>query len=107
MGFFKTKEEKLALQNAELERLKDQYKQHNYSLMSIGDYIFVFRGFEIMDDEIKFCYQDKDTPSEQYNLINFSFWKLKYGDSFKLFRKNWIYLKDSLDRLGVDVIIRE
>lgn len=107
MKLFKTKEEKLILLNNKLKELEKRYKEFNNNIMLIGNYVFVFRGFEIKNNEIQFCYQDRDTPSNGYNLFPFSIWSMKYGNDFREYRKNWIYLKDTLDRLGVDVIIRE
>lgn len=107
MGFFKTKEEKLILLKKELEDLKEKYKKFSNSLMMIGDYVFVFRGFEIKDNEIKFCYEDRDTPSGHYNLISLSSWKLRYEEDFTKSRKTWIYFRDTLEKLGIEVIFKK
>ena len=107
MGLFKSKEEKLALLNIKLGELKEKYKEFSNSLMLIGDYVFVLKRFAIDDNEIVIHYEDKNTPAGHYNIKALWVWRAQYGDDFKKFRKNWIYFKDSLNKLGVDLTIRE
>lgn len=107
MGFFKTKEEKLILLENKLKELQEKYKNFSNSLMLIGDYVFVLKRFAIDDNEIVIHYEDRNTPSGHYNIKSFLVWNTQYGEDFRKFRKDWIYFRDSLDKLGVDVTIRK
>jgi len=106
MKFFKTKEEKRILLEKELEDLNLKYKKYLNSFCMIDTYVFIFKGFEINNNEITICYQDKDTPLNMYNLYPYFWWRQKYNTNVDVARKNWVYHKDILERLGIKTILK-
>lgn len=61
MKLFKSKEEKLAELEAELKSLNAEYADEINSYCKLKENIFIFLGFEIIDNEINYKYKSKNT----------------------------------------------
>lgn len=74
------------------------------SYCKIADYIFIFKGFKIEDNEVYVKFVDKNTPEGYTNHTSLSWWLLKYDSvNFKNMRYAFITLKGELKKIGLEI----
>jgi len=103
MTWFKTKREQNRILLEKLEHLNNKYSDYKNSYCKIGDYIFIFKGFEILDNKIYINYIDKNTPENMYNRFEYYWWNIKYDVDIIKARNNWLNFKHTLKQLGLKI----
>lgn len=100
---FKTDAEKLLELQKKLEDLNAKYKQYEFSFCMYGTYVFVFKGFDIIDNRLVIKISDKNTPEDYFNYDDFWKWELKYNGDIQIARENFINFKHQLKCLNLEI----
>lgn len=104
--FFKTKKEKKFSKQEIVSKLNEENKEYLHSFCMFGDMVFIFKGFELVKDDVKVNIITKDTLKNHISQISYWKWELAYEADIKTLRYNWIKHIDQLNKLGLEVKLK-
>lgn len=100
----KTKEQKEQDLQSKLNQLQEKYKDVIKSYCMVGNHIFIFKGFEIKDNDIRILFYDENTPESMISSTPIWAWEMMWGNSdFKMYRMDWLLFKEKLKHFGLEI----
>lgn len=102
-NIFKKKEQIIEDKNKEVLILNETNEQYLNTFCMLSNMVFIFKGFELVDNEIQINIVSQSTPKGYISHKPFWIWELQYDNSLKTARMNWVKFVAQLNYLDIEL----